>query len=102
MWQRAGAVTARTSGAQTRGVKAHRASVNGDETARDAGRRATRRQAVRTGPPTEAGLAIFAQVTDRAFTQNDDERRTPANTLAARPSRSQIRSGSHARHQLLP
>jgi len=84
------------------GVKAHRASVNGDETARDAGRRATRRQAVRTGPPTEAGLAIFAQVTDRAFTQNDDERRTPANTLAARPSRSQIRSGSHARHQLLP
>ncbi|HKN57302.1 MAG TPA: hypothetical protein VJV97_00520 [Gemmatimonadaceae bacterium] len=41
-----------------------------------------------TGPATEAGLAIFAQVTDRAFTQNDDERRTPANTLTARPSRS--------------
>jgi len=34
--------------------------------------------------------------------RNDDERRTRANTLAARPSRSQIRSGSHARHQLLP
>jgi len=88
MWQRARAVTARTSVAQTRGVKAHRASVNGDETARDASRRATRRQAVRIGPATEAGLAIFAQVTDRAFTQNDDEWRTPANTLTARPSRS--------------
>ena len=88
MWQRGRAVTARTSVAQTRGVKARRASVNGDETARDAGRRATRRQAVRTGPATEAGLAIFAQVTDRAFTQNDDEWRTPANTLTARPSRS--------------
>jgi len=55
-----------------------------------------------TGPATEAGLAIFAQVTDRAFTQNDDERPTPGNTLAVRPSRSQIRSGSYAHHQLLP